>query len=667
MLLHSLKLKNFGLYAGEQTLQLAPRRFSKPRPIVLIGGKNGAGKTSILDAVRLVLYGKLAFGQRISQVEYDDYLRQRIHHGPAPNEVPETSITLEFDFVEAGDSQRYAVSRSWSSRGRSVVETLEVEKNGKPITSVPREEWHNFLQELLPPGVSQLFFFDGEKITNIAEDTDDNAHLAAAIRSLLGIDVIERLRTDLGLYIARHEGSATQTQEKRLDEVIRDYDRRGREIVDINEDLADLSTRLDGQRRAAERAKQRFVSAGGEVAIKRASLVSEREALSSKLDELRLTLREGSAGLWPLVVAPKLLRRALLALKAAQNRELKSATQHVQGAFETWHANASSTVRKRWTAKHIEEINGLFRSLLGEGDDPEADRSLGSIPGIEKRLETALERDLALSHTFMKEFDAAIYRVSEIDTALARVDETTTDYLFDELRAAEQACGATQGQMDTLRGTLKELHYQKVVLERERRRVLEELADAARSGRKTELAARAARVLSEYEVALVQRKVKELERAFVACFKRLARKGDLIAQIRIDVNSFQAQLFDASGSEVSKQHLSAGEKQIFAIAMLWALSKTSGRSLPVIIDTPLARLDSDHRAALVTRYFPEVSHQTILLSTDTEIDEPSLIRIEPFVSHTYRLEYQPHEGRTVVEPGYFGDTVGEGRRALQQA
>ena len=97
----------------------------------------------------------------------------------------------------------------------------------------------------------------------------------------------------------------------------------------------------------------------------------------------------------------------------------------------------------------------------------------------------------------------------------------------------------------------------------------------------------------------------------------------------------------------------AGEKQIYAISMLWALAKTSGRPLPVIIDTPLGRLDSDHRKLLVERYFPFASHQMLILSTDTEVDQQYFAELQPGVSQAYHLEFDPEEHQSLVSSGYF--------------
>src|SRR6185503_782893 len=111
--------------------------------------------------------------------------------------------------------------------------------------------------------------------------------------------------------------------------------------------------------------------------------------------------------------------------------------------------------------------------------------------------------------------------------------------------------------------------------------------------------------------------------------------------------------YDRQGRTLPKAQLSAGEKQIYAIAMLWALAKVSGRPLPIIVDTPLARLDSDHRRLLVQEYFPAASHQVIILSTDTEVDQTYFAGLRRSISHAYHLNFDPIENVTGIQDGYF--------------
>ena len=144
-----------------------------------------------------------------------------------------------------------------------------------------------------------------------------------------------------------------------------------------------------------------------------------------------------------------------------------------------------------------------------------------------------------------------------------------------------------------------------------------------------------------------------LEEEFALAFRRLARKDDMVARATIDTRKFTVKLLDRRGVEIEKSKLSAGERQIYAIAMLEALARTSGRRLPVVIDTPLGRLDSHHRANLVRDYFPRISHQVILLSTDTEVDEAFYKELSPHISHAYEICFDDRKRSAHLKEGYF--------------
>ena len=170
---------------------------------------------------------------------------------------------------------------------------------------------------------------------------------------------------------------------------------------------------------------------------------------------------------------------------------------------------------------------------------------------------------------------------------------------------------------------------------------------------KQDLAVRVQIVLAEYQTQLLRTKSSELGQALARRFSQLWRKGDRAKSIEIDSVTYEVILYDRHGRVVPKKELSAGEKQIYAISILWALADVSGRPLPMVIDTPLGRLDGDHRNHLIERYFPHASHQVIILSTDTEIDEEYFHDLSPSVSHAIHLQYSPEDARTIIEDGYF--------------
>ncbi|MFA7586434.1 MAG: AAA family ATPase [Novosphingobium sp.] len=282
MILRTIEIENFGLYSGRQVLDLVPRRLSgRDTPVVLFGGRNGAGKTTLLEAVRLALYGRRALGHRVGQSEYETHLRSRMHAGPGGEIAATSSVGLEFDYAEGGVVQRYRVVRRWTAKGTKASETLILEKDGRPVEGVPREEWHHFLQELIPPGVSQFFFFDGEKIAEIAGNEVDDG-LADAMRGLLGIELVGRLRTDLGLFMARRNKRENTETAARLEAIVREESELVERIADSQELVAELMSRRAGQARLAANVRQRFTAEGGDAANQRASL----EAAQSELKHL---------------------------------------------------------------------------------------------------------------------------------------------------------------------------------------------------------------------------------------------------------------------------------------------------------------------------------------------------------------------------------------------
>jgi len=127
----------------------------------------------------------------------------------------------------------------------------------------------------------------------------------------------------------------------------------------------------------------------------------------------------------------------------------------------------------------------------------------------------------------------------------------------------------------------------------------------------------------------------------------------LIADIMIDPLTYRISIIDKHKTVINKQNLSAGEKEVFAISLLWGLAKTSNYNLPIVVDTPLARLDSTHRNSIVTKYFPTAGEQVIILSTDTEVDQNYYKKLEPYITRVNHLLFDKYRELTTLEEGYF--------------
>lgn len=169
-----------------------------------------------------------------------------------------------------------------------------------------------------------------------------------------------------------------------------------------------------------------------------------------------------------------------------------------------------------------------------------------------------------------------------------------------------------------------------------------------------ERAAKVQGVLAEFKNALITKKLREVEVEVTKCFNLLSRKR-IERSISINPATFQVSLKDNHSRVIAKNELSAGEKQIYAISVLWALARVSGRPLPIIIDTPLARLDRDHRSLLGHQYFPNASHQVIILSTDSEIDAEFIPLLGESIARSYELSFDMTTQSTRICDGYFSE------------
>ena len=201
MILNELVLHNVGTFAGRHVIDLTPP--SAKKPIVLIGGLNGAGKTTILESIQLALYGSLAHNSGRRTGSYENYLRGLIHRGVPASEG--AAIELTFTAHQEGDEHTYWVRRSWKSTGASIREILLVSVDGRHNQSLT-STWSEHIETFLPRGIAGLFFFDGEQIEALADLDRSRQVLGSALAALLGLDLVERLSTDLSVLKRRHRG-----------------------------------------------------------------------------------------------------------------------------------------------------------------------------------------------------------------------------------------------------------------------------------------------------------------------------------------------------------------------------------------------------------------------------------------------------------------------------
>lgn len=167
------------------------------------------------------------------------------------------------------------------------------------------------------------------------------------------------------------------------------------------------------------------------------------------------------------------------------------------------------------------------------------------------------------------------------------------------------------------------------------------------------LAQDAQKALNAFIKKLAPEKLALLKDNFEYMYTLLRKPEDPVHKIEIDKDTWRVILFDNKKRPLEKRVFSVGMKQMYALSLLWALSKSSGREFPIVIDTPVGRLDKKNRWAIFEKYLPKAGHQVIVLSTDTEVDLEAAKKLAPHVAKQYRLEYDPTKESTVIRVGYF--------------
>jgi DNA sulfur modification protein DndD len=662
----AVTLTDFGAFRGRQTVGLTPRR---SRPIILFGGKNGAGKSTLLEAIRLCLYGLGALGSRVSKEDYLAYLERKIHSNPDHLiQANFASVALEFQYADVDAVHTYRVTRSWERRGaHRITEHLDLERDGKPLDELSVEHWQDFVRDLVPQGVSQLFFFDGEKIQQLAEDTSDRSTLAEAIKSLLGLDLVERLQADLSIYVSRLAATGDESDRREVEDLEAEIAATRQVLEEARTLRSEQESRVGRLKTEIGRVEKRLASEGGSFARNRESLIQARAALRAEITLHENMIRQLAAGLLPVALIPVLCRELADQL-GKEERSLQA--EAADRCIAAWREEILTKLRRsgfwagapRVTPKVQKEITDRMAELLrptsvAEGGE-RADRVHELSPPIQRQVLGWIEQSISETAPTVRKAGAELERLfRELHGVEEKIRKIPADdvlrplleelhRLHDELAGAGKEALLSNEKIHTTELKLGEL-------ERRYGQAVEGLAARAAHGSKIRLVPKVQKVLEEYKARRIDEKVMQLQTAVSECFNILMRKKDVVRKIVIDPIDFSVALYDRQERSVPKEQLSAGEKQIYAIAMLWALARTSGRALPVIIDTPLARLDSDHRRLLVREYLPKASHQVVVLSTDTEVDQSYFAQLRSKVAHAYRLEFEPDDHGTRVLPGYF--------------
>lgn len=686
MYLRSIQLRDWKAFANGQ--------FDFPRPtrnknVILIGAKNGYGKTSLLEAIILGLYGRDGMHALARAVtshsdadkSYNEFIERALHAQAL--EQGRTSIAITIVLEDA--IERLKIVRRWHFSGngkhKPADETIDLfsGKEEEPI-KVPgirpsREDRDDFYRgqiarKFIPFHLTEFFLFDGERVQQLAKQ-QKGGMIKEGVEGILGVQLLRVLQNDLINYANdRRKGTENIEDESllrinaQISEIETRLDANQNKLKDLNTNLQPTVSRIEELTRTI-----RTMTGGNSANVKELmenqfNYRRQRERVEERLNQM---LRTDLA----LALAGKQLRDNV-------NRTIISEIKRTE-----WMASKNHTRAK---------LDCILSGLVAVDPVIQPELTEEQLIVLRQRISTVWETlwhpppaDCATddSHTYLTESEKRkvlerlekIERlgVAELEQLLADHDDATVQYN----RLGNQIAGLS-GVEDRIRDDMNELENlnhqatrfrdQIGELERQKQADTSSLNDLrGQSGRmasrhegaqpniaRAAKAEKIAKLISEAIEDLYPQYVTRLSTEMTSIYKQLAHKG-LVRKIVIG-NDCSVKLLGDRGLDIRSMDVSAGEDQIFALSLIAAIAKVSGTKVPIVMDTPLARLDTDHRTNVLQYFAAHSSEQVVFLSQPDEVNGEYLRCIRDRVSKAYHIEFEELSngvGKAHVRNGYF--------------
>lgn len=686
MWISKIELTNFKSYRHAE--------FNFPEPegeknIVLVGGINGYGKTSILEALYLCLYGKDAIvhlaraGLKTDEFKgYPSFL-ERAFNGEA-RRASEDLMSVRV-VVQKTKTKGIDILRRWyfrTSTGAWREDEAVVRETTRGVPGMPKTDQKNgfLLSELLddnfvPAHVAPFFFFDGEEVKKLA-DQNRIEQVKQGLEGLLGVVLLRNLAERLKGFENYKRSGIANVDDQNIERMLEALTADEAKLNALRLDAEQSKKRLDELKAERNSYFERITAAGGgggDIATVK-DLVEEREQLRNAQREVQKSLERILADKLPFHLMPRTLlqefrtqlqREVALTEWQAECRALQPKRAKFENAFL---GAATPAISPELTEEQVAAIKGRIEAAWASLFHPPPANCADTI--THSYLHESL-RDRALS--FLDSIDVGqqevldllnqqrdyTSRIEELNRKISRVEGIDRDGTLAELKKNLSRVTADIDAMEThIKDDEREVIGLEVTVNNTRSRYQQETKRRDETSPVRQLLNKSERVravVEEVIPALFPLKVKALSDAMTRVYKQLAHKTQ-VARIVIDGDG-TTHILSKTNKEIGFDR-SAGENQIFATALIAGLAEVSKVKAPLVVDTPLGRLDSKHRANILNFWISNTNRQVILLSQDEEIDADFYKRIKKNVSATFLLEHEDVGdglGRTTVVPNkYFG-------------
>lgn len=702
-------LNNFSSYEGINIFDFT----TTPRKtIILIGGQNGAGKTSIFEAIKIALYGPLAFGYSGANSHYSKKIKEYINSKTYNKVDCNSGVAIEFEIKQDREVKKYTINRQWTIDDKKLKEDCIIECNGKKYDESEHAYFESYLQSVIPPNLFDFFLFDGEEVGSIFSDDGYNKFIKDALLTLCGIDTYAIIQKFCSSYVGKSEDDVEQQINEEYAECMKTILNLSEKIEVDNARVQVNQQRIEELHVANEQLSESYKRAGGISEKDKSHIQVEIDRLDKKRNEISVDIKSFMEDSMPFY----LLRTFNDDMESQIDFEEKDMiSEYVRHMISKEYLKSILDGRTD-NAEQLSEdlfiaINNKISPKNDNGVERILDFSRDEISTVESVMTLVDSIDEKKLSRRIKERSNYTKKVISLNQKLRESlsEEDAQNYLDqihnneDEITRLEaenhqltQLCESNNLLINEYT-TKKEMLYKKILdtaankhayaLSSDIADIMGTLIDSKTKSIRKKLAKFTVENLSEiyrkdnlitsidisddFKITLYQKhmySVDEIKSAIYNIglnefFSQIdeASQKLLLAQMQIKsieeinfmIHNIDEKTEFALNRRIELTRLSKGERQIFILALYQAIIKISNNDIPFVIDTPYARIDAIHREEISKKFFPKISKQVIILSTDEEITEDYYPIIKPYIAQEYLLSNNQSENRTSIEKRYF--------------
>ena len=651
MYIKQLALTNIGPYRHKNIFNLTTQ---KTKNVILIGGKNGAGKTTFLEAFKLGLFGAFGYGYRTENDSYFQHVTSLLNNDAKRSKNELFEITVHFEQTEDYETHEYQLTRTWI-KDKRWLETVTLKRNKQLLSKEEIDQWMTQWRALMPPQLLDFTMFDGEKISHILKGNRLNTYLHDLLTVVFNWNLFTELEDDLTTYTSQQINQSKMTDlEKRIVHANEKKKIIATRLLDVQSKLEIIEQQLSDAKDMYQEAKLDFSNYGGLQKEERERLLRQIAEIETKRKRRMEEVQNFITTMLPFLLVQDLI---------CTTREQMEKEESVQLAQQVDRRLTNQSLSKLFTINNlnlpIEQVQSFKKALLSTLMPSNELTTIHAASLLEKLKVEQVYNELQQSpaQKTLDKISKNRMDLQRLRTLRNKLQKNDTTSEFSELL---QVMETTQQEIAQLEQQTDELKEKKITLEEQLEQIVDELNKLRLDLRNIEKMS-SSLIEAEKIIALSQ-KYRELQRRQTVQdiaqltrkrLNRLMQKGNYISSITINPETYEVTLYDRNGYFLDKQMISAGEQQLLLMSLIWAIFDLANRTLPFVFDTLLGRLDQTHKSAILDTFIPEFAQQTIILSTDSEIDHNHYKTIAPYVAKEYTLTFSNETQSTEIGDAYY--------------